>query len=93
MIDKYSENDAARNKIASASVDALMTLAENRDGELDGYELAIVHDSIVSACSKDADLDQREIANLLTLANSEAFDAHLRREAASRAALMLGLRE
>lgn len=93
MIERYSELSGNRNRIASASIEALTTLAENEDGAIyDGYELAMVHDSLLSGCLRDEEIDQREIANLIAVVNStEAFSEDTRREAARRVRIMLEL--
>lgn len=91
MLDRYSELASNRGVIASASVEALQKLAVNEDSLLDGYELGVIHDSIIDACMRDAENDQKEIANLLTVATSEAIDDKVRAAALERALIMLEL--
>jgi len=91
MLLRYSELANNRDIIASVSVEALQKLAENEDGLLDQYELAIVHDSIIDATMRDAENDQREIANLIAVANSTEFPEDVRTEASRRAITMLEL--
>ena len=91
VLNRWSESEAARSRIATASVDALMTLAANEDGQADTFDLAVIHQGILEATHEDAMQDQAEIANLIAIVNSDGFSEHVQSEARRRVKIMLGL--
>lgn len=89
MLDRYAKLANNRDEVASASVRMLQKLATEKD--LDNYELILIHSYIAELANEDAKLDQAEIANLLAVANSDAFELDTRTAARDRAILMLEL--
>lgn len=86
---RYSELASNREVIASTSIEALMKLATSR--ELEEVDLSYVHAAILNATLKDEENDQREIANLIAVANSDAFSQDTRATAVDRVIMMLEL--
>ncbi len=93
IIARYSELANNRNEIASASANALTELVTDLRMDLPTSELAALHADIATVAAWDQENDQREIANLIAVANSDSFDMDYRREAARRVATMLELDE
>lgn len=90
ILARYAELSNNRNEVASASANALTRIAT--DGDLTTSELAGVHSDIIFMASYDEENDQREIANLIAVANSDLFSDEDRSVARERVVIMLELR-
>lgn len=89
IIARYSELAENRNDIASMSADMLTKIVANVS--LTGIEEASVHADIATIAAWDLENDQREIANLIAVANSDAFEMNDRAKARDRVLTMLEL--
>lgn len=92
ILARYAELSNNRNEVASASANAMTKIATTGAGELTMSELAAVHSDIVFMASFDEENDQREIANLIAVANSDLFSDEDRSVARERVVIMLELR-
>lgn len=89
VLDNYAENLEARSRLVENNVDAMIkALGTN---ELTIMERQQIRDDIVAIALWDAEKDQAEIANLIAVANSTAFELKTRTEARDRVITMLEL--
>ena len=88
-IDRYSDAAEGRTRIADNHLGELIRLTV--EGDLDEAALANAHDSIVGLSLWDAEIDQREVENLIAVANSNMFDEDTRELAIYRVKKMLEL--
>ena len=87
MLDNYAEGDENRSEVVETSLQLISHLLEEENPD----RLAI-NDAIAGIALWDREIDQREAANLIAVANSDAFLSGDRNEAAGRASIILGLR-
>ena len=87
-IHNHSENRAAREDILQ---DILDKMTQRSKQYLDAEDLQTVRDDIAGIALWDAENGQREIANLIAVANSTAFELETRTEARDRVITMLEL--
>lgn len=88
---RYSELAENRNNTASESIDAVLKLSLSH--ELTTAEQAHILDGVAVLALWDEENDQKEIANLIAVANSDHFGEEIRHEAGRRVIIMLELEE
>lgn len=89
LIARYSELAENRNETGTRSLDSMLRLSSSED--LLTAERTNILADVATLALWDAENDQKEIANLLTVATSEVIDDKVRAAALERALIMLEL--
>lgn len=89
ILDNYSENLEARSSLVQGIIDAMLIMsASNETAPMDPQT---IRDTIATIALWDAENDQKEIENLIAVANSTAFELKTRTAARDRVITMLEL--
>lgn len=89
VLDNYAENLEARSRLVQNGMDAMVKLLDLPG--FDPMERQQIRDDIIGIAMWDAENDQAEIANLIAVANSTAFELETRTAARDRVITMLEL--
>lgn len=88
-LERFAEGNAARAVIIEEMLDGITMLIGSEDESV----AVTAMDSVASIALWDLEVEQREIANLIAVANSALLDPIMRADAERRIATMLGLSE